>query len=382
MKLSLILTSAALTSAVIVQPPLGKYGVASTAMELVDTSRNDTYPPKPEHRRVMVSAYYPASSLKTCRPVKVPYMTPATAMAYDEIYAAFGIPNGTFGSFELSTCAFNRKDSRIRAANFPIVLFSPGLGNSRLGYSAMAQSLASHGYVVVTVDHAYDATIVEYPDKTVALALDLETDEQIEADLLVRQHDISFLIDQLQSQCLRQNLFNNIADLKSLEKILMLGHSLGGATAAAVMQTDPRIIAGVNLDGRFFSSVMDKGLSSPFMIMSHQAKNLTTDPTWTQAWSKFNGTKLAVTLNGTEHGTYTDMPLLANTLGLHGNASEGLAALLGTMGGFRAMELVNAFVGQFFGFVRGQEKSLVPAGLTKNFPEAMVLDKQIRKQRH
>ncbi|KAI5200544.1 alpha/beta-hydrolase [Aureobasidium subglaciale] len=379
MKFSLFLVSAALTSALIVQPPLGKYGVASTVMELVDTSKNDTYAPKPEYRRVMVSAYYPASSIKSCQSIMIPYMTPATAVAYDEMYAAFGIPNGTFGSFELSTCAFNRKDRSIRAAKFPVVLFSPGLGNSRLEYGVMAQSLASHGYVVITVDHAYDATIVEYPDKTVALALDIETDEQIEADLLVRQRDISFLIDQLQSQCLRQSLFNNIADSKSLKKILMLGHSLGGATAAAVMQTDPRIIAGVNLDGSFFSSVMDKGLSSPFMIMSHQAKNLTTDPTWTQAWSRFNGTKLAVTVNGTEHGTYTDMPILANTLGLQGNASEGLAALLGTMEGVRALEIVNAFVGQFFGFVRGEEKSLVPADMTKNFPEAMVLDKQIRK---
>lgn len=379
MKSSLFLTYAALTTATVLQPPLGEYGVASSAMELVDTSRNDTYASVPEHRRVMISAYYPATSLKKCQPLIVPYMTPATAAAYDEMYAPLGIPNGTFASFELSTCAFPRKDRSRKSNNFPIVLFSPGLGNSRLMYGAMAQSMASHGFVVITMDHAYDAALVEYPDHTVALAADIESLEQIGADVVVRQHDVSFLINQLHNCSVREELFHNVADTRSLNEVLMYGHSLGGATAAAAMLADARIAAAVNLDGTLFGDVLHNNFTSPFMIMSHQGKNLSTDDTWTQAWSKAMGTKLAVTLNGTQHGSYTDMPLLANTLGLMGNVSAEVTELLGTMEGFRAIEIINAFVGQFFGFVRGTSKALLPVNMAKKYPEVTVLDEQIRK---
>ncbi|CAD0111452.1 unnamed protein product [Aureobasidium uvarum] len=377
MKFTLLLTSAALATAITVQPPLGQYGVATTTMGLVDTSRNDTYALKPEHRRIMVSAYYPATSAKKCQPVMVPYMTPATAIVYDEMYAPLGIPNGTFASFELSTCAFNRKDRSVRSKGFPIVLFSPGLGNSRLIHGAMAQSLASHGFVVITLDHAYDASIVEYPDKTVALAADISSDEQIAADVLVRQQDVSFLITQLQSRSIRQYLFHDIANTKSLSNILVMGHSLGGATAAAAMLADHRIAAAINLDGSLFGNVLHKGLTSPFMIMSHQAKTLTTDASWKQVRPKVSGTKLAVTINGTQHGSFTDLPLLADTLGLDPKASKEISALLGTIEGVRAMEIVNGFVGQFFDFAQGTSKDLVPVQMAKDFSEATVLDKQI-----
>ncbi|CAD0092398.1 unnamed protein product [Aureobasidium mustum] len=348
-------------------------------MELVDTSRNDTYALKPEPRRIMVSAYYPANSIKRCQPVIIPYMPPATAAVYDEMYAPLGIPNGTFGSFELSTCAFDRKDRSRGSNDFPIVLFSPGLGNSRLLYGAMAQSMASHGYVVITLDHAYDANIVEYPDKSVALSANISTTEQITQDVIVRQRDVSFLIDQLHNCSIRQQLFHDIASRKSLDKILMMGHSLGGATAAAAMLVDNRIAAAVNLDGTIFGDVLNDGLASPSMIMSHSGKNLSTDPSWTQVWPKVTGTKLAVTLNGTVHGFYSDLPLLADTLGLSAKASAEIGQLLGGMDGVTVIENINAFVGQFYKFVRGTSKDLLPGDMAKQFPEATVLDKHVCK---
>lgn len=379
MKLSLLVSSATLTSAIVIQPPLGKYGVASTAMELVDTSRNDTYAPKPEPRRVMVSAFYPAGSSKKCQPVMLPYMPHATAVVYDEFYAPLGVPNGTFGALELPTCAFNRKDRSRGPNGFPIVLFSPGLGDSRLLYGAMAQSMASHGYVVITMDHAYDGNIVEYPDGSVAHYANISTTEQITADVVVRQLDVSFIIDQLHDCSIRQQLFHDIANTKSLNKILMMGHSLGGATAAAAMLADNRIAAGVNLDGTMFGDVLTEGLTSPFMIMSHAGRNLSTDPSWTQVWPKITGTKLAVTLNGTVHGSYSDLTLLANTLGTSGKDGAKVGEFLGTMDGATAIGNVNAFVGQFFKFAEHKTKDLLPNNMTKEFPEASVLDKHVCK---
>jgi predicted dienelactone hydrolase len=38
-----------------------------------------------------------------------------------------------------------------------VVLFSPGLAGVRSQNTAWAQELASHGYVVVALDHPYDS---------------------------------------------------------------------------------------------------------------------------------------------------------------------------------------------------------------------------------
>ncbi|KAG9765643.1 hypothetical protein KCU73_g337, partial [Aureobasidium melanogenum] len=159
----------------------------------------------------------------------------------------------------------------------------------------------------------------------------------------------------------------------------MMGHSLGGATAAAAMLADNRIAAAVNLDGIMFGDGLNEGLRSPFMFMSHQGKNLTTGSSWTQVWPKVTGSKLAVTLNGTIHGSYSDLPLLANTLGLSAKASAQVEELLGTMDGKPALENINAFVGQFFKFVEHKTKDLLPSDMAKRFPQATVLDKHVCK---
>ncbi|KAH0140178.1 hypothetical protein KCU67_g14941, partial [Aureobasidium melanogenum] len=135
----------------------------------------------------------------------------------------------------------------------------------------------------------------------------------------------------------------------------------------------------VNLDGTMFGDVLNEGLRSPFMIMSHQGKNLTTDPSWARVWPKVTGSKLVVTLNGTIHGSYSDLPLLANTMGLSAKASAQVEELLGAMDGKTAMENINAFVGHFFKFVERKMKDLLPSDMAEKFPAATVLDKHVCK---
>ena len=45
-----------------------------------------------------------------------------------------------------------------------MVLFSPGLAGVRSQNTAWAQELASHGYVVVALDHPYDSAAVVLAD--------------------------------------------------------------------------------------------------------------------------------------------------------------------------------------------------------------------------
>jgi predicted dienelactone hydrolase len=157
---------------------------------LTDKSRIDPYAPKEKRqkRQVLVSLFLPVDTQTTpAKNSSIPYMTPAVAQHYDALAASIGLPNNTFVSFDIGTsdiipeprCVGYRKTNKA-LPKFPLVLLSPGSGQSRLLYGVMARSLASEGYAVVTVDHPYEASIVEFPGGTIVKAANI-SDEDIPA---------------------------------------------------------------------------------------------------------------------------------------------------------------------------------------------------------
>jgi predicted dienelactone hydrolase len=54
-------------------------------------------------------------------------------------------------------------------ARWPVVLFSPGNTVPRSIYTTFVEDLASHGFVVVAIDHPYSVAIVVLPDGRTAI---------------------------------------------------------------------------------------------------------------------------------------------------------------------------------------------------------------------
>lgn len=272
-------------------------------------------------------------------------MDPITAAFVDDQYAAYGIPAGTFGSFNLQTC----KPVTRRMKPYPLVLFSPGSGNTRLFHSLQAQQVASAGYIVVTIDHPYDANIVTFPDNTTIVGFDIE-DNAFATD--VRAQDVSFVLDQLSNASVVKSLIPGLHCGLDTSKVGIFGHSLGGATAAQAMLHDSRLAGGINLEGTFFSTVVNKGLKKPFLIFSHEGKNLTTDESWGKIWPGLKGWKRQFELKGSAHGTFTDFPDLLDVLGFGGGKlGPEVAGLLGTIDGPRAIMIITDYVVTFMKFV-------------------------------
>lgn len=142
----------------------------------------------------------------------------------------------------------------------------------------------------------------------------------------------------------------------------MYGHSQGGATAALAMVTDPRIKGGVNLDGRFFGSVMTKGLSRPFVLLGrpdHSAE----DKTWPQTFAKLRGSRFEMEVADTVHGSFTDFPVLIDTLDLPEDAKKGAEMLIGAASGKQMDRVVKGVMLAMYELVSGDKK--VPAVLKK-----------------
>lgn len=154
----------------LIPPPTGSYNTSLTTSALIDYSRHDPFAPTPQYRALMVSVFNPILPA-ACSPSFTPYMVSKTAEFEDAQFAQFGILPGTFESFVLQVCQPITKykhaplaqpyppetQSLLRQA-FPVILFSHGLGATRLFYSIIAQQLSSTGYTVVTIDHPYDAS--------------------------------------------------------------------------------------------------------------------------------------------------------------------------------------------------------------------------------
>ncbi|KAJ9608755.1 hypothetical protein H2200_006526 [Cladophialophora chaetospira] len=359
--------------------PSGPHGVAFATLELINPKLLDPWAPSKSLRRMMVSGFYPTGNRKHCQPKTIPYMPPSTAAIYDKMYSSIGLPPGSFESIKLPVCDVNITAKRPNHPQYPVLLFSPGLGNSRLLYGAMAQSLASQGYVVITIDHPYDAAVVEFPDGSLTLAANISTVDQITRAVEVHRKDASFLLDQLHNTTVTHQLFAGLRGSLDLGNIKMLGHSLGGATAAAVVLQDDRVHAGINLDGTFFGPVLQKGLDLPFMIFAHQGKNESNDPSWAKVWPLLNSSKVQVAIDGTQHGSYVDFPILLKTLGLKSARLAELEGLIGTVEGERMLDILTTYIKAFFDFVGGKPAYAGLQGPTKDFPEVDVIHSSLVK---
>jgi pimeloyl-ACP methyl ester carboxylesterase len=94
-----------------------------------------------------------------------------------------------------------------------------------------------------------------------------DAEERLAEKLLIMwTADTRFVVDQLYrlNAADRSGRFTGRLDL---DRLGMVGHSLGGATALQFCHEDSRCKAGINVDGIPFGSVIREGLSQPFLFL-------------------------------------------------------------------------------------------------------------------
>ncbi|KAF4453684.1 hypothetical protein F53441_3693 [Fusarium austroafricanum] len=313
--------------------PSGPYGTVMRVQGMTDNDRIDPYDPKKGHRQVLASIFWPIDA-SSCSNEAVPYMPPVTAKVYGQQVAALGLSNDTFAAVQLQVCKTPKpqrgKECTVEKESFPVAVFSPGAGNSRLIYSAMAQSLASYGNVVVLIDHPYDPPVVEFPDGKIIEGGNLpETIKDLQQQTATRAKDISFVISEIKRPSFQKKVFKNLPGTINAKKIVALGHSLGGASAAVATLWDSRIRGGMDLDGQIFEPALSKGLDKPFFLIG-RPKHSEEDTTWKKFYAKLRGPKKELSVEGTVHGSFTDYPQLVKALDLPAAAQKMIEKLVGT----------------------------------------------------
>ncbi|MFJ8388861.1 alpha/beta hydrolase family protein [Streptomyces sp. NPDC094438] len=313
--------------------PTGPYAVGRQTLHLVDQDRPDPWVPAAGPRQLMVSMYYPARP-GTGGPA--PYMTTEEARLLLQRQA----PGAGVPPEELSgTRTWARTGARPAPGRFPLVLLSPGFTMPRQTLTSLAEDLASRGYAVALVDHTYEDSGTTFPD---GQTLPCTVCDQIPGGWVAvnrsRAQDVSFVIDQLT----RRHSPWTLARMIDPKRIGMAGHSVGGAAAAVTMATDERVRAGLDMDGQFDVQIPATGLNGrPFLLLGTQAHHTPgADTSWDQAWANLDGWKRWLTVTGTDHVSFTDLPLLA--------AQVGLPIPGASISARRSEEITRSYVGAFF----------------------------------
>ncbi|KAK9687468.1 hypothetical protein K7432_014783 [Basidiobolus ranarum] len=288
--------------------PSGAFKVGTVQTKLIDHNRVDPYAPDTQKRSLMIQFLYPAKHSDHYS--VTPYMPEATAQYISQLH---GLPNNTLQTIQTQA----HLGAPIAHYNPPVVLFSHGLGATRYLYTSLLSDIASRGYLVVSIDHPYDAGIVEFPDGKVikGTVSRNKTDDEANKALNVRSQDVKFVLDQLNTSKIRKQI-PGLRNRLDVHQVAMFGHSFGGATTAAAMLNDNRIIAGANLDGSFWGPVVDKGLDRPFLIMSRSQRDRSTEASWAKIWPKLRSWRLQLQLANSNHFTYSDLPVVVNLLKL------------------------------------------------------------------
>ncbi|WP_203990307.1 alpha/beta hydrolase family protein [Sphaerisporangium rufum] len=335
--------------------PTGPRPVGTTSLHLTDTSRPDPWVPAAGNRELMVSLWYPAAS-RTGHPA--PYMTAKESELVLAGTGVTGVPPDALSRTRTHAVADARPAGRRHG--LPLVVLSPGFTWPRSSLTALAEDLASHGYVVAGIDHTYESFTTTFPGGRVATcaACSIESEEDFGAKVVRgRAADVSFVLDELTGPHSRWPG----GTLIDRSRIAMAGSSIGGASAPATMLADPRVRAGINLDGTMFAPIPASGLDRPFMFMGQPAHAPGgEDPSWDRDWRRLTGWKRWLVVAGSVHASFTDYDMLARQIGVD---------LGGELTGTRSVEITRRYVRAFTDLhLRGRAQPLLD-GPARRHPE-------------
>ena len=357
--------------------PTGHDLVGTTTLHLVDTSRPDPWVPTQHVRELMIQLWYPASTVAGYP--SAPWMTPSTARAYEK---ANGLPvlNWPITDAHVGAPVHQHR------GGWPVVLYSPGLGGQRQEETAAVEDLASHGYVVATIDHIHDSGVVELPDgsvETAAIPAFTSADEVAVTTKAIesRVADTSFVLDQLAAidrgddpDYEHRPLPSGLRGALDLDHVGMFGHSDGGSTTAHAMHVDPRITAGVDVDGTLWTPQAIAGSDRPLLLFGRQSLDPFEASTWAEFHTNQRGPQFQLSLIGSTHSTFDDAAVLAPQVAPFLDIPPAqVTAMYGTISGQRAAAVVRAYLNAYFGTYLRHHDSRLLSGPSARFPEVQFV---------
>jgi dienelactone hydrolase len=232
-----------------------------------------------------------------------------------------------------------------------VLLSLPGWAGLRSENTAFVQDLASRGFIVAGIgyDDPTCAGVDRSAGKAAATDVDFSSQAAFEHTLGVANQKIervaeaaSQVIDALEVLD-RVDPNGQFRGRLDLDRVGVVGYSLGGAIAMQLCWRDDRLKAAVNIDGWFFNAAPGGWIEQPFMFISDDSPAATsddlsnpspahrypailddtTDRRMSSELAKHGG--VTVTILGSDHQDFSDMAYLSRLALLQGRRGDGVA---------------------------------------------------------
>jgi predicted dienelactone hydrolase len=354
--------------------PTGTYPVGTRIVYLKDSSRSEDKAVKPgTARELMVQLWYPADSSNN------------HLAAYERLSETIPIT-----SYRSVLWTNSKEDAPVatHGSPFHVLLFNHAWAGRRTQDTFLTEDLASHGYVVASIDHTYNASRVALPggrtiddiDGGDAIDPNLHSANEVIAtwnkELTKWVADEIFVLNALQSDNLDQK--SPWYGRLDTQRAGALGHSFGGAAAVQLCSADSRIQSALNMDGWTFGNIRQRAAHQPTMFLygitnterpqnpgvgRAEAELDTTDRNEVDASLKqFGGYK--VSISNTSHMDFTDHPLVSPWRSWM--RPDHISPT-------RIETIVRAYVLAFFDqTVRGANPSLLQSGTSSPYHEVQI----------
>ncbi len=236
---------------------------------------------------------------------------------------------------------------------YPLVVFTHGAFGVRNSNLSLYEELASHGYVVCSIDHPGHSFFTKSEDGKATIVDTAYMNEVLEGntsyyttaeyfDLIqkwmkIRTEDINLTLDTILQYAKDSDYANDtqaaaLYKLIDRDKIGVFGHSMGAAASVQIGRERQEVSAVINIDGPYFSEIVYDANADEFVAAKEQydtpVLNIYSDQVWVQLrdgteTGVYSGNKISDTictesydvyLKGTKHLTLTDLALVSPPL--------------------------------------------------------------------
>jgi len=365
--------------------PTGKYQVGTTELFITDSSRKERFK-KRDFRRVYIKIWYPAIPEANQKPEL--YLQNYSAELINGIFMSKDFSFDWLNELKKSpTYSYSQAPINIQETKSPVLVFTPGyyFGMAEL-YSVYMEELASHGYIVCSVNHLYEQPYIKFPDgeevfikkkRTQWAYLQLvmanwfqfrDKDSHENIERITRYYhkmlnrfrkaldywvdDTRFFVDYLYQQKAIGNS-NEVLQAMDLDKIGAFGQSFGGAVTGQFCLLDERVKAGLNMDCFRFGDVIDQPLKQPFMLIQSDYQ-----PTWNMGntinYENHKGDFSFLSLSNASHFIFSDGAILPYY------TEEFKNRMIGEVDGKLLLNTTNKYMLDFFNhYLKGKNAILI-----------------------
>ena len=251
----------------------GPHSVGVRSFAWIDEARVEKANPKEaDYREVAVQVWYPATVKSTDRSALY------TPELKEMLSASASLPAGEQKFVKAHEVLGNTATNSVPGAKilesdqpWPVILFSPGGNVSRHWQTALAERIASQGFVFVSMSHPY-STMDVAPKSGFSMSIDWGLDQEDEQAAAAADDRLANILAGDAAFVLKQfrNLFEKdgpFASALALNHVGIVGHSRGGTTVGRACASNSDFVACAVLDNIGPDRERQTGVKPPFLTL-------------------------------------------------------------------------------------------------------------------